>query len=104
MSREDNLKKFEKGHKPLPPNPEKMKAKKKLKVLLTEFSEDYFEEFKEEFSKLKGKPKCEIYLKVLEYVQPRISSIAFEDIKEASTAVKLLKDFAKYRQQEADEE
>ena len=28
MSREDNLIKFEKGHKPLPPNPEKMKAKK----------------------------------------------------------------------------
>ena len=52
---------------------------------------------------MKGKPKCEIYLRVLEYVQPRISSIAFEDIKEASTAVKLLKDFAKYRQQEADE-
>ena len=103
MNKEDNLVKFEKGHKPLPPNPEKMKAKKKLKALLTEFSEESFDEFAEEFHKLRGKPKCDIYLKVLEFVQPRISSIAFEDIKEASTAVKLLKDFAKYRQQETDE-
>lgn len=103
MSREDNLIKFEKGHTPIPPDPEKMKAKKKLKTLLTEFSENNYDEFEEEFHKLKGKPKCEIYLKVLEYVQPRISSIAFEDIKEASTAVKLLKDFAKYRQQDKEE-
>ena len=101
--KEDNLIPFKRGHKRIMPNPEKQQAKKKLKALLTEFSEDCFEEFADEFHKLKGKPKCDIYLKVLEFVQPRISSIAFEDLKEASTAVQLLKKFSQYRNQEADE-
>jgi hypothetical protein len=100
MSREDNLIKFAKGHKPLPPNPEKMKAKKRLKELLTEFSVDCYEEFLEEFHKLKGKPKCDIYLKAIEFVQPRIASISFEDLKESSSAMQLLKNFSKYRDQE----
>ena len=103
MSKEDNLIPFKKGHKRIMPDPEKQQAKKTLKKMLTEFTEDSFEEFAEEFHKLHGKPKCDIYLKVLEFVQPRISSIAFEDLKEARNAVTLLKDFAKYRQQEADE-
>lgn len=103
MSKEDNLIPFKKGHKRIMPDPEKQKAKKKLKVLLTEFSEDCFEEFAVEFHKLRGKPKCDIYLKVLEFVQPRISSVAFEDLKEASTAVQLLKKFSQYRNQETDE-
>ena len=96
MSREDNLIPFKKGHKPIPPNPEKVKAKKTLKKLLTEFSEDHFEEFEQEFVKLKGKPKCDIYLKVLEFVQPRISPTAFDDIKEVKNAVQLLRAFASY--------
>lgn len=100
MNKEDNLIPFKKGHKRIMPNPEKQKAKKKLKEMLREFSEDSFEEFAEEFHKLKGKPKCDIYLKVLEFVQPRISSIEFEDLKEARNAVTLLRDFAKYRNQD----
>jgi hypothetical protein len=79
------------------PNPEKQKAKKKLKELLTEFSVDYYDEFVEEFRKLKGKPKCDIYLKAIEFVQPKISSVQFEDLKEASNAVQLLKKFSEYR-------
>ena len=75
----------------------KQKAKKKLKELLTEFSVDYYDEFVEEFRKLKGKPKCDIYLKAIEFVQPKISSVQFEDLKEASNAVQLLKKFSEYR-------
>ena len=100
MSKENNLIPFKKGHKRIMPDPEKQQAKKTLKKMLTEFTEDSFDEFAEEFHKLRGKPKCDIYLKVLEFVQPRISSIAFEDLKEARNAVTLLKDFAKYRKQE----
>lgn len=100
MNKEDNLIPFKKGHKRIMPNPEKQKAKKKLKEMLREFSEDSFDEFAEEFHKLKGKPKCDVYLKVLEFVQPRISSIEFEDLKEARNAVTLLRDFAKYRNQD----
>jgi hypothetical protein len=100
MSREDNLIPFKKGHKRIMPNPEKQKAKKKLKEMLREFSEDSFDEFTEEFHKLKGKPKCDVYLKVLEFVQPRISSVEFEDLKETRNAVTLLREFARYRKQE----
>ena len=103
MSKEDNLIKFQKGHKPLPPNPEKMEAKKKLKELLTEFSVDCYPEFLEEFHKLRGKPKCDIFLKAIEFVQPKISSISFEDVKEASNAATLLKAMAQYRNQDNEE-
>ena len=100
MSKESNLIPFKKGHKRIMPDPEKQEAKKNLKKKLTEFSEERFDEFVDEFRKLRGKPKCDIYIKILEFVQPRISSIAFEDIKEASSAVQLLRDFAKYRKDE----
>lgn len=103
MSKEDNLIPFKKGHKPLPPNPEKMEAKKKLKELLTEFSVDCYPEFLEEFHKLRGKPKCDIFLKAIEFVQPKISSISFEDVKEASNAATLLKAMAQYRNQDNEE-
>lgn len=103
MSKEDNLKPFKKGHKRIMPNPEKQAAKRKLKDMLRTFAEDSFEEFAEEFHKLRGKPLCDVYLKVLEFVQPRISSVEFEDLKEARNAVTLLKDFAKYRNQDNEE-
>lgn len=100
MNKNGNLIPFKKGHKRIMPDPEKQEAKKNLKKMLTEFSEERFDDFVDEFRKLRGKPKCDIYIKILEFVQPRISSIAFEDLKEASSAVQLLKDFAKYRKDE----
>lgn len=99
MSKEDNLIPFKKGHKRIMPDPEKQKAKKKLKELLTEFSVDYYDEFVKEFSKLKGKPKCDIYLKAIEFVQPKISSVQFEDLKEASNAAQLLHSMAEYKKE-----
>ena len=103
MSKEDNLIPFKKGHKRIMPNPEKQQAKKKLKALLTDFSVECYPEFLKEFHGLKGKAKCDIYLKAIEFVQPKISSVQFEDLKEASTAAQLLKKFSQYRNQEADE-
>ena len=100
MSKEGNLIPFKKGHKRIMPNPEKQEAKKNLKKMLTEFSEERFDEFVNEFRKLRGKPKCDIYIKILEFVQPRISSIAFDDLKEARSAVQLLKELSKYRNQD----
>lgn len=100
MNKEDNLIKFTKGHKRIMPNPEKQKAKRKLKDMLTEFASDKFEDFVSEYDKLRGKPKCDIYIKMLEFVQPRISSVQFEDLKEASDAVTLLRELAKYRKNE----
>jgi hypothetical protein len=98
MSKEDNLIPFTKGHKRKLPDPEKQKARRKLKDLLTDFAHDKFEDFVSEYDKLRGKPKCDIYIKMLEFVQPRISAVQFEDLKEARDAVTLLRDFAKYRQ------
>jgi hypothetical protein len=100
MSKEDNLIPFKKGHKRIMPDPEKQKAKKALKVMLTTFAEDNFEEFEEEWHKLKGKAKCDVYIKALEFVQPRISSVQFEDLKEARNAVTLLRTLAQYRKDE----
>lgn len=100
MNREDNLIPFKKGHKKLPPNPEKVAAKRALKELLTEFTEDNFAEFEEEFHKLKGKPKCDIYIRILEFVRPKIASIQFDDIKEVNNAAELLKAFAAYRKED----
>ena len=97
--KEDNLIPFKKGHKRILPDPEKQKAKKKLKELLTEFSVDCYPEFLEEFHKLKGKAKCDTYLKAIEFVQPKISSVQFEDLKEASNAAQLLHSMAAYKKE-----
>ena len=43
MNKNDNLKPFKKGHKRIMPNPEKVAAKRKLKDLLTTFTEENFE-------------------------------------------------------------
>lgn len=99
MNREDNLIPFRKGHKKLPVNPEKVKAKRTLKELLTGFTEEKFDDFVTEFDKLRGKPKCDIYIKILEFVRPKVASVQFEDIKEVNNAVELLKAFAAYNKE-----
>lgn len=91
----ENLKPFKKGVKHNYDS-EKMQAKRALKDLLKGFSEDKFEDFVTEFDKLRGKPKCDIYIQILQYVQPKYAAIQFEDFKEVKNAVELLKAMSAY--------
>lgn len=93
---EQNLKPFKKGVKHNY-NPEAREARRQLKDLLKDFSEDHFDDFVSEYEKLRGKSKCEIFLKVLEYVRPKYSAIQFEDIKEARNALELLNELSRYK-------
>lgn len=95
----ENLKPFKRGvvHNY---DPEKRKAKRALKDLLKGFAEDRYDNFVEEYDKLHGKPKCEIYLKILEYVLPKYASVQFEDLKEVKNAVALLRGLAEYKKNE----
>ena len=94
-----NLKPFKKGVKH-DYNPENREAKRQLKELLKGFAEEQYDGFVREYESLRGKSKCEIYLKVLEYVRPKYSAIQFEDIKEAKDAMELLRRLAEYKKQE----
>lgn len=96
---EQNLKPFKKGVKHNY-NPEAREARRQLKDLLKDFSEDHFDDFVSEYEKLRGKSKCDIFLKVLEYVRPKYSAIQFEDIKEARDALELLKGMAAYNKED----
>lgn len=96
---EQNLKPFKKGVKHVA-DPEKRKARRELKELLKEFSEEKFDDFVGEYEKLKGKAKCDVYLKILEYVRPKYASIQFEDFKEARDAISLLRGLSGYKNNE----
>lgn len=93
---EQNLKPFKKGVKHNV-DPEKKKAKKALKDLLSEFSEDKYDDFVSEYDKLRGKAKCDVYLSVLAYVRPKYASIEFEDFREARDAISLLRGLSGYK-------
>ncbi len=73
---------------------------KALKELMRDFSIDKFHEFEEAFDKLKPKDKCSTYLQVVKFVIPTISSVAFEDAKNASTAIELLRAVSQYGKDE----
>ncbi len=69
---------------------------KELKELMKNFSIDKFHDFEESFDKLTPKAKCATYLQVVKFVIPTISSVAFEDAKNASTAIELLRAVSQY--------
>lgn len=95
---EQNLKPFKKGVKH-EYNPEARQAKKQLRDLLRDFTEENYEKFTTEFKALRGKAACDVYLKALEFVRPRYASIPFEEIKEAQNALELLRGLAEYKKE-----
>lgn len=67
-----------------------------IKNFLRDFVIDNQEEFKEAFLKLPNRDKCAVYIKACEFVVPKVSSIKFEDSKEANSAIELLRAAASY--------
>lgn len=93
---------FEKGHTKIEGSGMKLGQKTKcreIRSLFRNFAIDKFDDFVEEFDKLGGKDKCEMYIKTVKYVLPTISSIKFEDARTANNAVELLRAAAQYKKE-----
>jgi hypothetical protein len=67
-----------------------------LKDLLRDFTADNYAEFEGAFHRLNPKDKCATYLKVMEFVLPKVSSIKFDESTGAKNAMDLLKSYAAY--------
>lgn len=99
---------FAKGHAPLGPAPELKELRKRLKGQISELLVDEFATFKECMAILAVKsPKsyCKVYVDMMAYSLPKISTIAFgadEDGAENS-ATALLKSIADYSKQSKQE-
>lgn len=90
---------FEKGHVKIGGRAKGTRNKNtEMKDNIRNFVLDNFPEFERSFKKLKDKDKCAVYLKAAEFVMPKVSSIKFEESKNANTALELLRISASYKQ------
>lgn len=53
--------------------------------------ESRFDDFIESYEQLRPSKKCEIFLKLLEFIQPKMSSVKFEDGDASNSASDLLR-------------
>lgn len=96
---------FQKGHAKLGPSPEVKAARLRLKAMINQLLVDKFPDFEESLDKLKGsspKAYCQIYVDMLAYSLPKISTIAFgaDDESQTNPATALLKEIANYNNKE----
>ena len=92
---------FKKGHIPVQAPPEVKAARLKLKAMLNDLLIEKFDDFKDALDKTKtASPKayCQIYVDMLAYSLPKISTIAFGADDESTTnpATALLKEISNY--------
>ena len=95
--------KFQKGHAPLPRNPEKQEAKKELKLLIGDLLVDHFDDFTAAWMRLaRMSPKafCDIYVTLLNFSVPKISAVQFDESIKSNPATDLLKEMAQYKKEE----
>lgn len=93
-------KKFEKGHEYHPPSPEVVRAKRELRALIGDALVDHHKDFLDAWDVLKVKnPKayCDIYISLLKFKLPQVSSIAFESEEKENPAIELLRQMAQYK-------
>ena len=95
---------FKKGNVPVSPTPEVKAARLKLKALINDLLIDEFDNFKDALGKTKqSSPKayCQIYVDMLAYSLPKISTIAFGADDESTTnpATALLKEISNYNKE-----
>ena len=96
---------FKAGHPNFAPKPEVKEARKKLKAMLNDLLIDEFDNFKDALDKTKKtSPKafCKLYVDMLAYSLPKISTIAFgaDDETQTSPAAALLRELSTYKKDE----
>lgn len=93
---------FKMGHPNFEPKPEVKEARKQLKAMLNDLLIEKFDDFKDALDKTKtASPKayCQIYVDMLAYSLPKISTIAFgaDDESQTNPATALLKEISNYK-------
>lgn len=89
---------FEEGHKKLGGRKAGTRNKNaEMKDNMRNFALDNFDDFKEAYKELSAREKCCVYLKVVDFVVPKVSSVKFEDEGAANSAAQLLKAAAEYK-------
>lgn len=92
------VKGYQPGHEKLGGRAKGTKNKNtEMKNNLRDFLINNFAEFEASFHKLPDRDKCQVYLKAAEFVMPKISSVKFEEAKNANSARELLRITAEYR-------
>lgn len=89
---------FEEGHKKLGGRKAGTRNKNaEMKDNMRNFALDNFDDFKKAYKNLSPEDKCRVYLKVVDFVVPKVSSVKFEDEGTANSAAQLLKAAAEYK-------
>lgn len=95
--------KFEKGHEKIPGSGAKkgvQSKNKELREMIRDFALNKYDDAIAAFDRISNpKDKFDSYCKMLRYLIPTVSAIKFEDAKEASTAVELLRIAAQYQKE-----
>lgn len=83
---------FEAGHDKFKGRTAGKKNKNTLiKERIFEMVESHFDDFIESYDMLRPSKKCETFLKLLEFIQPKMSSVKFEDGDASNSASDLLR-------------
>lgn len=83
---------FEAGHDKFKGRTAGKKNKNTLiKERIFEMVESHFDDFIESYDMLRPNKKCETFLKLLEFIQPKMSSVKFEDGDASNSASDLLR-------------
>lgn len=59
-----------------------------------------FDDFMESFDKLPPAKKCDLFLKLVEFVLPKMSSVKFEEESASTSAAELLRERSRYEDKE----
>lgn len=89
---------FEKGHEKI--GGRKLGTRNKnaeMKDNMRNFALENFEDFKTAYKLLPPEDRCRVYLKVVDFVVPKVSAVKFEDEGAINSAAELLKAAAEYR-------
>lgn len=91
--------KFEKGHAKLGGRKKGVKNRNtEIKERIAEMVGEKFDDFVEAFDKLPPKPKCALFIKLVEFVVPKVSAIKFEEEDGSNSAIELLRLRAQYKE------
>lgn len=92
---------YEKGHTKVGGRQKGTRNKNtEIRDMLRDFTREKFPDFVENYEKLSPKDKTNMYMKVVEYVVPKVSAIKFEDAKNTNNAIELLRITAGYNDED----
>lgn len=92
---------YEKGHTKMGGRQKGTKNKNsEIRDLLRNFARENFDDFVDNYNKLQPRDKTNMYMKVVEYVVPKVSAVKFEDAKNTNNAIELLRITAGYNEED----